>query len=239
MNLQQLIKHLRIYILDDSGGHGIDWTTINEGDPEEVMLRWSNEELTQYINEAEREVARRTLCIQDATTPEVCRINVVADTALYNLHEKILKVKRAKLASQKFPLKKKSIYDYFEISDWDTQTGTPGYWIEDYQRHKIRFDKIPEANDTLNLSVYRYPLYDMCWASDTQDEPEIDEVYQIKMLDYAAYLAYGKDDPNTFDSNRAQFRLARFVNEFGEASAYSEVRKKRTSHRGVQYGGIR
>ena len=62
MNLLQLVTHLRLYILDDSGGTGVDWEAITATqNSSHNLLRWTNEELVAYINEAERQATRNSL----------------------------------------------------------------------------------------------------------------------------------------------------------------------------------
>ena len=235
MNLLQLVTHLRLYILDDSGGTGVDWESITATqNSSHNLLRWTNEELVAYINEAERQATRNSLLIEDSTMT----ISVVDGTALYTLDPKIIIVKRAKLSSETGELRKVSVKDYFLSSDWEIKEDTPTEYMLDYSTGKIRFNTIPTQDDTLKLIVYRYPLNDMEWNNRTADEPEIGEQYHIKMLDYAAYLAYGKDEPNSYDPQRAAARLATFEREFSNSSIYSETRRKRTSHRGIRYGGL-
>ena len=53
MNLLDLVTHLRKSVLYDTGGTGVDWSVINESDYDSIQLRWTNEELVNYINEVD------------------------------------------------------------------------------------------------------------------------------------------------------------------------------------------
>lgn len=238
MTLLDLVKYLRLNILDDSGGTGVDWAAITEDSPSVDLLRWTNEELVAYINEAERRAARASLLIEDATTAAVCSITVTAGTALYTKHSKILKIKQAKLLSQSDPLIRGSMLQYQGVPNWETATGTPYGYMEDYTTGFIRLDRLPAVDDTLKLIVYRLPLADMDWATADTDAPEISEAYHIPMLNYAASLAYRKEDANILDPARADRFEVAFNREFSDTSAYSETRKARKVPRAVRYGGV-
>lgn len=235
MTLLELVTELR-NLLEDTGGHGVDW----EDATREHLLKWSNDELVTFINEAEREVAQRTKCLFDASTAEVVEIAVVAATADYYLHKSITKIRRAKLDLVTLALEQTSWRDQEALkSTWDTETGTPYYFVLDWNYGQMRLSPTPVVDDTLRLSVYRYPLEDMAWSGRNSAEPEIPVQFQRKMLYWAAHLAYEKDEPNTEDQTRSTAFEAKFAREFGPSEdMYSIERKKRTK-RSISYGGIR
>lgn len=205
MQLSQLISQLRID-LDDA--------------IEDYL--WSNAELTAYINEAYKEAVRRARLIIDSATPEVCTINVVADTALYPLSKKIYRVLDIFPSWDNRQLCKVTTKELnLQRSTWRTQeSDKPDYYVSDFQSGAIRLYPIPTEAGTLNLRVYRLPLVDL--INDT-DEPEINEAYHIKLLHWARHKAYLKPDADTFDKNASMEALALFVQEFGEAkSAWSD-----------------
>lgn len=239
MTLRELVKYLRFSILDDTGGSGIDVDTaldIAEDDAEAELLRWSNEELTDFINEAVRQVYRRILPVQ--RYEPAFNIPVVAGTAEYVIDQRILRIISARLVTANKQLFPCDTQDLWHDSTFETKAGTPETFLPDYNTGSIRLYPIPDVADTLQLFVNRLPLNTLSWSQNTQS-PELREEFQIPMLWYAAFLAFNKDDANTLDPESANKNIALFNSEFPATSAYSDTRKRRTTHRPVSYGGVR
>ena len=235
MTLIELVTQLR-YILDDTGGHGVDFVTASDS-----QLKWTNAELVAYINEAQKEVVRRTKSIFDSTTPEVCEIEILTGIDEYTLHDSILKITRAKLASATKNIRIVSYKDMDSLnSNWESvPAGTIEYLIDDWSTNKIKLHRTPAADDVLNLRVCRLPLCNMVWARRETDKPEISEQMHLAMLHWAAHIAYFKDEPNTLDPQAAERHDIKFTKEFGpKTDFYSQERRKKTK-RSVSYGGIR
>ena len=222
--------------LDDKGGSKVDWTD----DSVQSLLRWSNEELTDYINAAERETAIRTNTLIESESTAVCRISVTAGTDVYKLHPKIITIERAKLENGLYPQEEISLRDAEgQRADWETYSKEPDYYFRDWQKGKIRIWPTPIADDTLRLMVYRLPLGDMDLENWESEEPEIHEQFQDKMLSWAMHLAYQKDEPNTLDPDKVLFYEQKYTAEIGPArDMYTLERRKRKS-RQTGYGGIR
>ncbi len=236
MDLTSLIKHLRLSVLDDTGGTGVSWEDIDEDMDENVQLRWSNEELTVFINEAFRQAHRRSLLIKKVEP--TFALTVVTGTSEYALDPRIIRVKGTLLASTGKALTQTEYEDIVEVTHWATKTGTPTNYIIDYGTNQLILFPTPIVDDTVSLLVHREELTPLDWADPT-GEPEIAERYQLPALYYAAYLAYNKDEANTFDPQRAQYNHTLFATEFGsETSAYSEARRVRSRRRGIAYGGL-
>jgi hypothetical protein len=82
MDLGDLLDELRHGILHDASDQvsgAIDYL-------------WSDKRLTRYIDEAHKRFARYSLCLRDATTPEVCQVQLVALQKTYDLHPSIVAV---------------------------------------------------------------------------------------------------------------------------------------------------
>ena len=233
MNLLELVTHLRSSILDDVGGTGISWANITENDDEVVQLRWTNEELTRFINEAEKRACRNALLIKSASSDY--DITVVADTAEYALNSKIVKIKGAYLSSTGKELIPIEYEDMIEIAKWRDTTGTPTSYIPDIENSKITLYPKPESSDTIACLVNLLPTSDMSWDTNEVDSPQIREEYHLSMLNWAAHLAYLKDEANTFDPGRSEYFRALFEREFSDSSAYGETRRRRSTGRAVRY----
>jgi len=236
MNLTALIKHLRLSILDDTGGTGVVWEDIDEDSIENAQLRWSNEELTNFINEAFKQAHRRALLIK--SVEPTFNLAIVNGTSTYTLDSRIIRVKGTKLASTGKKLDELEYEDIMDITDWDTKTGTPTHYIIDYGTSRITLYPAPISNDTVSLLTYREEMAPLRWTAPT-GEPDIDERFQLQALYYAASMAYNKDEANTFDPQRSQYYDALFTSEFGDrTTAYAEKRRRRTRQRGISYGGL-
>lgn len=235
MTLYDLVKHLRESILDDTGGHNISWDSISESDDNVALLRWTNEELTRFINEAEKQACRSALLLKKASSD--FDITVVADQAEYEVNPKVINIKNIYLDSNGRELERVEVEDLVSIPKWRTVVGTPDRYIVDYNLNSIRLYPTPEENDTLNLIAYTLPSEDMVWESADIDSPEIKEQFQLDMLYYAAYLAYLKEDANALDPQRAEKFKLLFDSEFSNTNAYIDVRRERTRNRQIRYGG--
>lgn len=221
--------------LDDKGGTNADWSA----DDVQSRLRWTNEELADYINAAERETALRTHNLIESEYDRMCSISVVTGTASYDLHSKLLTIERAKLANEIHPLIEASWRDIEALrSDWETQTGRPEYYMRDLQKGKIRLYPIPIADDTMSLFCYRLPLSNMELDSWDSDEPELDEQYHTKMLSWAYHLAYQKDEPNTLDPDKVLFYSQKFDMEIGSPTNMYAYERRKRKNRGTPYSGI-
>lgn len=236
MNLLQAVKYLRVYILNDTGGTGNNWSATSEGSNGTASrLLWSNEELTVYITEAQNEIARRCNLFEDFGS--TFDVSIVAGTAVYTYHPKILQIIGNILNSNGKELELTDMRTIFESSRWDTQTGTPTKYAMNYKSKQIFFYPTPIASDTFKPFVYRLPLTAPSWTSNTVDL-EVPDEYGFKMLWWAAFLAYMKSDVDTYDPKQAEKFKSLFDAEFEETSAYADTRKRRTGNRTVKYGGV-
>lgn len=231
MTLLDLVTYLRRNILHDTGGTGTDWSAWSEDDYDSIQLRWTNEELTAYINAAIEMVYRRTNPIKD-----FYQLDIDAGVHTYSLPSYILEVLKAKRANGKY-LEEKSMDDFWNYNEYNTKVGDPSSFFPDVEQNSIRLYPIPVSSETIDFMVYRLPKSKLSWDN-PDDSPELREEYQVPMLYGAAHLCYLKDEANTLDPQRANTFSVMFDREFPFTSAYSNVRKGRTTNRPVRYGGI-
>lgn len=236
MRLLDLIRVMRHNYLDDTGGSNVDWKLISEQDDEVVLLRWSNEELTFYINEAVDQVYRRMLPAQ-GHYPEF-NITLQVDEAEYDLNPKILRILGARLVNAKRDLVATDTQQLWHTGcDLQNDKGQVQTYLVDYNDPRIRFYRIPTVVDTVQLFVQRLPFVSLSWDNNNT-EVELKPEWQAPMLYHAISLAYLKDEANTYDPKRSDIFKAKFDSEFPETSAYAQVQKYRNSFRGVSYGGV-
>jgi hypothetical protein len=231
MNLLELVTYLRDNILDDSGGQGVDWTGYSDTDFDSVQLRWTNEELVSNINEAIRLVYRRINPVKDLIT-----VNVLTGTPTYSLPNYVTKIIGVKREDGK-GLKEETLESIWELKDMGSKPGDLSKYIPDDVSNTLRLFPIPLKDEVLSVMIYRLPLVELSWISNLTS-PELRADFHIPMLFYAAHLCYLKDEANTLDPTRAREFLAMFDREFPFVSAYSNVRKRRTTNRAIKYGGL-
>ena len=231
MNLLQLVTHLRVNILDDTGGQGVDWTSYSDTTFDSTQLRWGNDELVRNINEAIKQIYRRTHPVKDLIT-----IDVDGTTDQYNLPYSTLKILGVRRQTGR-ELAEVSMEELWSLKQMDTQVGDPSRYCPNDVGNVIRIFPTPVNPETLSIIIYRLPLVDLSWTSQSS-VPELRDEFHIPMLFYAAHLCYMKDEANTLDPNRSKTYLDMFDREFPFLSAYSSIRKRRTANRPVSYGGI-
>jgi hypothetical protein len=183
---------------------------------------WTDEEATDYANDAYVEAARRAHFLVDSSS-SLTQIPVVALDPIITIDERVIFLRRARLTLQSLPLK---IYPTRVMDEvmpgWDASTNnsTPTVLIPDWESDKMRLYPTPILNDTLLLTAVREPLEPLVADSDVPEGPPR---YHRKFVHWMLYRAYSRPDEETQDLKRADKQLAYFEAEFGEkVSARSE-----------------
>jgi hypothetical protein len=148
---------------------------------------WSNYELIQYLDQAQKEFAERTLIFKDSTSFHPF---IWANDPWVDFDEKIIRVERAELNSSNKILPVYTIEDFqtqVYVDDygiqrhasWENQTGEVRCLIRDIELNKLRTYPISNIDDQLLLTVRRYPLLDI---TSVDDSFEIPSNYQLGLL---------------------------------------------------------
>lgn len=175
---------------------------------------WSDEEVVSYINEAITEACERAWLIEDSTTPEVCRITLRADKAIYELHPSVIKVKRVTFDGRAIDETSTEAMDML-APEWEEETDTTPRAFILANDQGIRPYPIPsESGGVLNLTVYRNPIDPMSLTR-PKAEPEIHERHQLRMLHWAYRCAMLKRDSVTYNPEAAAAEEALFARSFG------------------------
>ena len=206
MNLEQIIVQAR------------EWL-----DDEREPYLWTAEQLTRWANEAQLQVALRTRCLVDATTADVCTVNVVAGQAAYPLHPSIVLVRRFQYdrtgsAPEVLRRVNANLLDRHEGGRWTSLTGRPWRVAQDLRSRYFRLDRIPTADDvgTITMTVWRKPLDSEQLEAET-DEPVVDEAHHLNMAHWVCYRAYLKRDEEAYNPNESARHLQQFDAAFGQA----------------------
>lgn len=217
---RELISYLRTDILDDAT----------------VPYLWSDSELLRWLNYAEVQACRRSHLLVDGSTANdsgtaatastagqqtLCQISLVVGKAVYTLNSKILQVKRCQLSGMDYPLLGPLTYAEMDerYSGWIGTSGTVGtagtsgypFAFLNEPTGTITFIHAPGQTGTAYLLVSRLPLLSFTLTT----SPEIPEKYHEGLLNWAAHLAYLKDDSDAFNADKAKYYEARFIEQFG------------------------
>lgn len=161
---------------------------------------WSNQWLSDAINEALREACIRARLIEDESSI-ASSIDIEAGVKEYDLHPSVIDVLSATLES----------------------TGKPasGWTLSD---RTIRFFDAPRKDDVLNMRVVRLPMRPM---DQDEDCPEIRSAHHEKLLDWVLHKAYLVQDADGFDPQASARHLALFEAEFGAKPTANSIRQQR------------
>jgi hypothetical protein len=247
MTGQEFIVHLRESILDDAAPPYL-WQDTE-------LLRYLNYAEVQACRRAHLIIDGTTLSDNGTAATAsslgqkpLCMLPIVANVATYNLSPKVLQVKRCQLMSMTYPLPgPKSYSEIDELQpDWWGTVGTLGtsgtystagsagtvgasgtggvpYTFLNEPGNTVTFILAPSTADIAALVVSRIPLTPFT----LQTSPEIEEKYHEGLMDWAAHLAYMKNDSDTINLNLAKVYEDKFVRTFGQLpDAYSDRMRK-------------
>lgn len=191
---------------------------------------FSDEEIFRWMDDAQRMFCRLTQGISDVTNPLVVQIPVVTGQAYAQMHEKILRVRRASLASTGHWLDIKNIDDFGRLDD---SQGPIYSMIIGLEPQVVRWYHVPAQDDMVNLMVFRLPLTSITWFN---EELEIPEEHHLHLVPWMQALAYRKHDSETYNDAAAK----QYDAVFREYCARVKLEQERLEYkpRTVAYGGI-
>lgn len=210
---------------------------------EALPYLWSDDDVFRYMDAAYRMFVRLTGGISDFTS-EATVVSIVTGEAIADLHPSILRIMSANKLSDEQDLTIINMVaeattqsdDYFQLlrSIRSTQTGAVRKMIIGAEQDKARWVSVPEADDTVNLHIYRMPLTHITDGSHAMGD--IKEDHHTYLLDWMKHLAYKKQDAETFDKSKSDECEAAFTKYCAQAKAEWERYKHKT--RVVEYGGL-
>lgn len=177
-------------------------TALRERLDETTAAQWTDVQIRRWLNEAIRDVARRTRHYRDTDT-----IAVTADDGEYTVDSDVIHIYHAYFTpdgdSRMIPLDARA----FEAMDsiwWDQQNQSGGYpaiWTTYGHSPSlvIKLFPVPSVDGTLTLHVSRLPAaLDITSGTGNVDAPE---AWLEVAYDYAEYMALRKDrDPRWQES---------------------------------------
>lgn len=224
MNLGDLLDELRRNMLRDTSTA----TTASQDD-----YLWTDPSLVRYINEAYLKFCQLTEYIQDATTPETCRIVLQEGVRDYALNPAVLRIMSVEHGNLTVPI---VTTDYLQGDRQDSlntvqfrymdRPGVVGA-VPDYELGMLKLIGTPTAQDAgteLVLRVTRLPLV-LFSLDDTEATPEIPERFHLDMLEWAAFRCLRNHDADGENMAKASAHKTRFNDAVEEAKEDARTRK--------------
>jgi hypothetical protein len=198
---------------------------------------WTDQDLTDYINDALWDAAlRANLTVQDEI-PVVFTQTGSVWNARYALPSGILDVKSVYLNSAPTaPLERTSIRRQEQVfKHRPTQSGSPWGYALDMTKlgsgdddglyvRAITFLGTPDAADTAYLDVVRLPVI----LEGSCDIPEIDPMWQSDLMFGVTALAYLKNDTDTYNPQKSARDFLMFEERFGPRLPAVVLRERQT-----------
>lgn len=227
-----------------------------QGGPSKDDFLWSDEEIFDYMDEAQREFVRRTHVLRKTHpfSPAITEIVYTAPVGdpvnldgFITQNPQIIKPLRARMTtvSNRDPLQIVTaedldggllVQDYgtFFTGDWQSKSGPARFLITNMQEDMWRLAPIPVVDDVLELTVEHMPLETVSCDSTALEVTERED--QMTMLLWMKSVAYMKQDADTYDKELSVNAEAAF--EKKADNRRREVRRSRFRHTGIRYGGI-
>lgn len=176
---------------------------------------WSDDEVLEYIDDAQNEACRRAHLLTDSRS-DICVATITLGDPVVEIDPRIIHIRRARRGSDSMPLVRRSVRDMDQMCPgWEGQTSrsTPSVFIPDWEVGVLRVYPVPVIADEVLMTVVRMPLKAI---TDNDSKLEIQPQYHRGLLDWMLYRGYSKADPETRDETKAKASEKNFIAAFGE-----------------------
>lgn len=196
--------------------------------------------LAKFAAEAEQEAALRGRLIYDDSTA-ITKITVVAGQHTYPLDSHINHIEAVSFTREDSlrprDLDMTGMDSIRQDCAWHTRSSSRPYKAVHLEPQcSIRIWPTPSQAGTLELAVYRAPMFDL---EDDDDEPEIPQRHHDGLVSWILYRVYSSKDSELNDDARAGAALAEFTSRFGQRDTADVMRRHRERRRiTTRYGGI-
>ena len=216
---------------------------------QQVPYLWSDVEVYQYMDAAQKKFCVLTWGILDSTSAKttitVPYTGVPQNDAWVPIDPSILHIRRIQRQSDYQKVTPINIEALDNLGlNWDDSyaprpytldytVGQINYVITNMEPNKLRLLYAPAAADVLQMTVYRLPA-DI--TADVQPALEVAASHHEYLLLWMKKLAYDKQDSQTNDPKKSESFEAKFRAYCAEALVQREAREHNT--RVVAYGGL-
>ena len=190
---------------------------------------FTDEEIIDWLNEAEDEACERARLIFDGTNQAICKLQFNPGSRVARLHSSILEIVDIKWvtadtgSTQALRLTSRT---HEETSGAfgrnSSDTGLPVLALHD--EGMLSLWPVPNVSGYVWLQCYRRPIAQM---SQSRDSPEIQEQHHKYLVQYALHRAFEVPDAETFDQTRSEKALRIFERRFGLGSMATVARRSR------------
>ncbi len=210
-----------------------DRSRLDLADTEEPFL-WSDEELYDYSDDAQKMFTRLTGGLPDASSALATVLSFSATSDWVATHPSILKVRQAYRPDTG---NKIDVVNYEDLGNLgirlDGRKGEPKVLIIGMEENRAKLYPAPETSGTIQLLVDRMPLKDI---TDGDQKLEVADKHSNGLRMWIKARAYMKQDAETYDKRQADDCEAQFT----AYCAMCKLEKDRAKHktRVVVYGGL-
>lgn len=214
---------------------------------EENPPLWNDEEIWDYMNDAQRMFCRLTWGISDSRGA-VTQLQVDEGDVWAAISPDILTIRSAKRTSD-FGNVVVASFEQAEGAGWwgddygmpkrvtlDDSTGTIKALVTGMEENRVRLYPIPSADELIQLTVYRLPQRIDSDAANEGAQLEIKDMHHLALLLWMKHLAYAKQDAETFDKGKSDEYEAMFQKYCFDAKKERERLEQRPGP--LAYGGI-
>ena len=196
---------------------------------------WSDPELYQYATEAEASVAQELLCLQDMVSAAAV-LDVTSGEPTVALHPSTIRIRSAFIitpTNEQRSLELRTM-DGMRDSKVFVDTGFPRVLILGGSSGAARLYPIPMEDGTLQLTLYRTPLKPLSASA----KFEIPFHYTPALLSWMIYLAYRKQDADTFSPGQSAAGMAGFEEYMRKYQRAESLKNGGLKDGTVAYGGL-
>lgn len=180
---------------------------------------WSDEDITDWLNDAVEEACIRGRLIHESAIPGVCTIDIVPGQSVYPLHPSAYELTHLSFR-QEGAYESRQIYlastEYLDgrmPNFRDSKPCNPRYAVQDDT--SLRLVPEPLYGGELRLECYRLPLVRMSLDNKDTDKPEINQIHHQHLVQWALFQGFSIPDMESFDPARAGRAEAEFDRYFG------------------------
>jgi hypothetical protein len=223
---------------------------VDDNDADDPL--WSTLEVYYYMDDAQKQFARGTDYFSDASTVEIVEATITADDPFVTIDPRITKLRNDRLntvGTKLAPMTYDGMEEQITTPDdydspwnrsggihWLTSVGKPRFVVTDMETGKYRLAPIPQDSDTLAMGVYRLPLETI--VEGVSDFEVLEEDYQRGLLFWMKYLAYQKNDPDTYSERLMSNALLQHESFVKDVKAALRRIRYSSTPGVVRYGGL-
>lgn len=197
-------------------------------------MLWSNDEVFEYLTDAQRMLCRNTEGIADAQTPSVCELDIVMGTEWYAVSPLILKLRTVHRGDtgRAVPVVNVENLDRFGVR-FDGNSSVLKGLVAGFSENMLRAYPLPSETVNLRMAVFRLPLYPI---TDSDQPLEVAEQHHRHLVLWMRHLAYLKQDADTYDKRQADEMEKRFMDYCHKALVEQERARRQVGV--TAYGGL-